>query len=139
VITVAATPGALIDCAGQILGHWIMTSFTSRTRVLPARLDRIRFFGLLPEVGSQVDRHLRIMHLDRQSVQADIRLSVQGQTRAESSGWQNRRFDNHSETQAVESLPEYRALSTQQLGGRDAGDRRRWVHTMWADPSAVIG
>jgi 4'-phosphopantetheinyl transferase EntD len=127
VITVPTAPGALLDCAGQILGYWIIRSFTTRTRVLPVQLGAIRYFGPHPPAGTRVGCHVRVTHVDDTTVEADIQLTENGRVWAEMSGWRNRRFDNHPETQAVESFPEYRALSRPQPGG--------WVllFERWAD------
>ncbi|GAB3281440.1 hypothetical protein GCM10027456_74700 [Kineosporia babensis] len=111
-ITTPAAPGALLDCAGQILGSWIISTFTTRTRVLPVGLDGITWYGPPPPTGASVGCHARITHLDENTVKADIQLTLDGVVWAELNGWQNRRFDNHPQTQAVENWPEFRALST---------------------------
>ncbi|MHC3472673.1 4'-phosphopantetheinyl transferase superfamily protein [Streptomyces sp. 7R007] len=128
VITAPSAPGALLDCAGQILGYWIIRSFDTRTRVLPVGLDRVRFHGPRPVPGTRIGCHVRITRVDDTTVDADIQLTEDGgRVWAELSGWRNRRFDNHPETQAVENFPEYRALSRRQPGG--------WVllFERWAD------
>jgi phosphopantetheinyl transferase len=117
IITTPRAPGALLDCAGQILGYWIIRSFASKTRVLPVHLDRVRYWGTPPSAGTPVECHVQIVHIDEGSVTADIQLVRDGLVWAELSGWRNRRFDNHPETQAVENFPEYRALSREQPGG----------------------
>ncbi|MEW9528416.1 beta-ketoacyl synthase N-terminal-like domain-containing protein [Microbispora sp. NPDC049125] len=117
VITTPVAPGALLDCAGQILGYWIIKTFTTRTRVLPVHLDLMRLYGPFPEPGTQVECHVRVARIDDDSVEADIQLCYDGRVWAELQGWRNRRFDNHPETQAVENFPEYRALSREQPGG----------------------
>jgi hypothetical protein len=117
VITVPEAPGALLDCAGQILGYWTISTVTTRTRVLPIRLDGLRMFGPEPAPGTRVDCQVRVTRVDRDIVEADIQLAQDGTVWAELRGWRNRRFDNHRYTQAVESYPEYRALSQEQPGG----------------------
>lgn len=41
-------PGALLDAAGQLLGHWMQLKLTGDRLVFPATLDRVRLYGPRP-------------------------------------------------------------------------------------------
>ncbi|WTH59954.1 polyketide synthase dehydratase domain-containing protein [Streptomyces sp. NBC_01546] len=47
-------PGALLDAAGQIFGHWMQLRLPVDRLVFPATVDRIRFFGPPPAPGELV-------------------------------------------------------------------------------------
>ena len=90
-------PGALLDSAGQLLGYWINRSLDTKSRVLPARLRRITFFGPHPAPASPVECLVQVRHIADTTVEADMQLLVAGQLWAQVDGWVNRRFD-HSPT-----------------------------------------
>ncbi|MBF6056117.1 type I polyketide synthase [Streptomyces eurocidicus] len=130
VISAPATPGALLDNAGQLIGYWIMASRTERVAVLPTGIRHIRFHGPHPAPGTPVECLIRIVSLTDTVLEADVRLVTGGRVWAELTGWQDRRFDNLPETIKVERFPERHTLSRPQPGG--------WhlIHRFWHDSAS---
>ncbi|RSM87607.1 hypothetical protein DMH04_10760 [Kibdelosporangium aridum] len=126
-ITAPAAPGALLDNCGQLLGFWVISHYTERSRVLPTGLDMMELFGPHPAPGTLVDCVVRINSVDSTWVTADIELTVDGRVWARMAGWRDRRFDNDPTTQLSETFPEYNTLSQPHPGG--------WVvlHERWDD------
>ncbi|SHJ30445.1 Acyl transferase domain-containing protein [Actinomyces denticolens] len=110
-------PGAVMDCMGQIFGYWLIASQTNNTRMLPAAIDAVEFFGDIPSSGDDLDCHVNIVDLRDDVVIADIILSQGRRIVCRARGWTDRRFDNSPTTQAVENWPELHALSRVQVGG----------------------
>ncbi|WP_269857574.1 type I polyketide synthase [Streptomyces sp. RPT161] len=126
-ITTPAAPGGLLDNVGQLLGYWIMATRTERTVVFPVGLRHLCFFGPHPRSGTEVECLIRIASLTDAALEADVQLVADGRVWAEVTGWQDRRFDNHPQTKAVERFPQRNTLSRAQPGG--------WVllHQRWPD------
>ncbi|MET7570268.1 beta-ketoacyl synthase N-terminal-like domain-containing protein [Streptomyces sp. NPDC005492] len=118
VITTPPAPGALLDNVGQILGYWIMATRTERTVVFPVGMREMRFYGPHPRPGTEVECLVRITSLTDTALEADVRLTVDGEVWAELTGWQDRRFDNDPQTRPVERFPERNTLSEARPGGR---------------------
>ncbi|WOP38650.1 beta-ketoacyl synthase N-terminal-like domain-containing protein [Streptomyces sp. Li-HN-5-13] len=127
VITAPPAPGALLDNVGQLLGYWIMATRTERTVVFPVQIRTMRFYGPHPSPGTRVDCLIRIVSLTGTALEADARLTVDGQVWAEISGWQDRRFDNDPTTRPVERFPERNTLSEARPGGWSL------LHERWPD------
>ncbi|BAW92671.1 beta-ketoacyl synthase [Actinomyces sp. Chiba101] len=106
-----------MDCMGQIFGYWLIASQTNNTRMLPAAIDAVEFFGDIPSSGDDLDCHVNIVDLRDDVVIADIILSQGRRIVCRARGWTDRRFDNSPTTQAVENWPELHALSRVQVGG----------------------
>ncbi|MGP3926283.1 beta-ketoacyl synthase N-terminal-like domain-containing protein [Streptomyces sp. 8N616] len=126
-ITTPPAPGALLDNVGQLLGYWIMATRTERTVVFPVGIRHLRFFGPHPRPGTEVECLVGIASLTDAVLEADVQLVADGEVWAELTGWQDRRFDNHPETRAVERFPQRTTLSRPRPGG--------WVllHERWPD------
>lgn len=130
VISASATPGALLDNVGQLIGYWIMASRAERVAVLPVGIRHIRFAGPHPAPGTPVECLVRIVSLTDTLLEADARLVTGGQVWAELTGWQDRRFDNLPETRKVERFPERHTLSRPQPGGWSL------LHEWWHDSAS---
>ncbi len=126
-ITAPAAPGGLLDNVGQLLGYWIMATRTERTVVFPVGIRRLCFFGPHPRPGTEVRCVVKIASLTDTALEADAQLVADGRVWAELTGWQDRRFDNHPQTRAVERFPQRNTLSKARPGG--------WVllHERWPD------
>nr|WP_268254430.1 type I polyketide synthase [Streptomyces hiroshimensis] len=127
VISASATPGALLDNVGQLIGYWIMASRAERVAVLPVGIRHIRFSGPLPAPGTPVECLVRIVSLTDTMLEADAQLVTGGRVWAELTGWQDRRFDNLPETRKVERFPGRHTLSRPQSGGWSL------LHAWWHD------
>lgn len=130
-LTANATPGALLDSAGQLLGYWLMATHTERLDVLPTGIRSIAFHGPHPAPGSRVACHVRITRLTETLLEADVQLAHDGRLWAEIRGWQDRRFDSTPESVAAHRRPGSRTLSTPQPGGWQL------VFDHWPDPASL--
>ncbi|MCK1799112.1 polyketide synthase dehydratase domain-containing protein [Streptomyces sp. XM4193] len=122
-----ATPGALLDNVGQLLGFWIMDTLTERTTVFPAGMRRIRFHGPQPAPGERLECLIRITDLTDNSLTADMQLVHRGRVWAEFDGWTDRRFDTDPGIRAVDRFPGRHTLSRIEPEGWTA------VHERWPD------
>ncbi len=128
VISALATPGAILDNVGQLLGYWVMDTLPDRTVVFPMGMKRIAFHGPTPR-GS-VACHIRIRSVEDTVVVADAQLVSAGRVWAEISGWTDRRFGSHPDTKAVERDPGGALLARRRPGGWFA------VFDRWTDPAS---
>jgi acyl transferase domain-containing protein len=117
VLTNPTPPGALLDNALQMLGNWLVTTQPSRVVALPVKLTDIRFFGPPPAVGARVGCNVRVRHIDRGTLIADIQLlDANGDVWAVMDGCTDRRFDSHPQARAAERFPERHAISYRKPG-----------------------
>nr|WP_260848574.1 type I polyketide synthase [Streptomyces sp. SLBN-118] len=116
VFTTPQAPGALLDCVGQLLGHWILAERTRRTVVFPVRMCAYRFFGPEPAPDTRLDCHIKITSLTATTLTADVQIAVGDTVWAEITGWQDRRFDVPGADRAG-GYPEHRSLSEARPGG----------------------
>jgi malonyl CoA-acyl carrier protein transacylase len=131
VITTPPAPGALLDNVGQLLGYWIAASRPTRRLVFPIGVDRIRYFGPHPAIGTRLRCLIVIAELTDNTLRADTQLILpDGAVWAEITGWRDRRFDSCPETLLAERFPEHGTLSQEQPGG--------WtlLYDRWPDPSS---
>ncbi|MCZ1006076.1 polyketide synthase dehydratase domain-containing protein [Streptomyces lydicus] len=86
-------PGALLDAAGQLLGHWMQLKLTGDRLVFPATLDRVRLYGPPPPEGALLAATARIREVGPASVRGDVELrGPDGGVWARLEGWTYRRF-----------------------------------------------
>ncbi|MBS2535987.1 acyltransferase domain-containing protein [Catenulispora sp. NF23] len=128
VISALATPGAILDNVGQLLGYWVMDTLPDRTVVFPMGMKRIVFHGPTPR--ESVACHIRIRSVEDTVVVADAQLVSAGRVWAEISGWTDRRFGSHPDTKAVERDPGGALLACRRPGGWFA------VFDRWTDPAS---
>jgi phosphopantetheinyl transferase len=106
-----AAPGALLDNAGQLLGHWVMVRSDSNRLAMPIGIGRMALYGPHPAPGARVRCDVRITTFDARQVAGDIVLSSGGKTWCVISGWQDRRFDTDARLWDVLLWPERSCLS----------------------------
>ncbi|MGE5185668.1 MAG: 4'-phosphopantetheinyl transferase superfamily protein, partial [Acidobacteriota bacterium] len=111
VIEVLPAPGALLDCAGQLMGWWVMQTETHDRLAMPMRIHRIVLHGPEPAVGTRVACRVRIREVTASEVTADLELSVDGRVYAAITGWTDRRFDSDEPVWAVLMYPEHNVLA----------------------------
>ncbi|MCB1018237.1 MAG: polyketide synthase dehydratase domain-containing protein, partial [Acidimicrobiales bacterium] len=97
-IEALAAPGALLDGAGQLVGHWVAMHTEVDRLALPSMIERIRFFGPHPPPGDHFDCTVRVNELTDAFVRADLELVGAGGPGAgrlwcRIDGWQDTRFD----------------------------------------------
>ena len=110
-ITVLPAPGALLDCAGQLMGWWVMHTTPRDRLAMPVRIDRIEFYGPEPAIGDRVACGVRIRHVGEREVRADLELVARGRVFARITHWEDRRFDSDDTVWAVLMYPETHVLA----------------------------
>jgi acyl transferase domain-containing protein len=93
-IETLASPGALLDNAGQLYGWWLMASASSDFLALPQSIDGIDYFGPQPSPGDVVETKVRITELTARTMSADLELLCEGGVFARITRWVDRRFDS---------------------------------------------
>jgi phosphopantetheinyl transferase len=110
-IAVLPAPGALLDCAGQLMGWWVMNHETHDRLAMPVRLERVELFGPEPATGVRVDCRVRIRALGDREVRADLELVDDGRVWCAITGWEDRRFDSDDPVWAILMYPENNVLA----------------------------
>ncbi|ALG09058.1 type I polyketide synthase [Kibdelosporangium phytohabitans] len=131
-LTVLPSPGALLDCAGQLIGHWMQVSKSVDQTVLPTGIDRVRYYGPDPEPGTRIDCDARIVDVTGELMRADARLLTDdGRLWCRIDGWTTRRFTTDDRIWQVKLRAEHNTLAEPRDGG--------WVLVTekWADDSAT--
>ncbi|ONI91346.1 hypothetical protein ALI144C_01300 [Actinosynnema sp. ALI-1.44] len=131
-LTVLPSPGALLDCAGQLIGHWMQVSKDVDQTVLPTGIDRVRYYGPDPEPGTRIDCDARIVEVTDEVMRADARLrTADGRLWCRVDGWTTRRFTTDDRIWQVKLRAEHNTLAEPRDGG--------WVLVTekWADDSAT--
>jgi phosphopantetheine--protein transferase-like protein len=110
-------PGALLDCAGQLMGWWVMHTEARDRLAMPVRIERISLYGPHPAAGARVACRVRMRHVGEREVRADLELLAGGRPWAQITGWEDRRFDSDDAVWAVLMYPERNALAVPHDGG----------------------
>jgi acyl transferase domain-containing protein/phosphopantetheinyl transferase (holo-ACP synthase) len=116
-IDVLPAPGALLDCAGQLMGWWVMHTETHDRLAMPVRIERIALFGPEPVAGRRVACRVRMRHVREREACADLELIDDGRVWAKIDAWEDRRFDSDDAVWAVLMYPERNALAERCDGG----------------------
>ncbi|MET0235087.1 MAG: beta-ketoacyl synthase N-terminal-like domain-containing protein [Kibdelosporangium sp.] len=127
-ITVLPASGALLDCAGQLIGHWMQVSRDVDQTVLPTGIDRIQFYGPAPVPGERVRCRAWIREVTADQMRADAELhTADGRLWCRIDGWTTRRFTTDERIWQVKLRPQLNTLAEPQTGG--------WVLVTekWAD------
>ncbi|GFE06586.1 hypothetical protein Scani_28540 [Streptomyces caniferus] len=124
-------PGALLDAAGQLLGHWMQLQLTGDRLVFPATLDRIRLYGPPPRAGALLAATARIREVRPGSVRGDVELrGADGRVWARLEGWTYRRFGADERVWPMKFTPEVCGIGEPRPGGWCLARRR------WTDPAS---
>ncbi|KOY54090.1 type I polyketide synthase [Streptomyces sp. XY332] len=124
-------PGALLDAAGQLFGHWMQLELPVDRLVFPATVDRIRFFGPPPAAGELVSATARIREVRDVTVRGDLELSrTTGEVWARIEGWTYRRFGADERVWPMKFTPEVCGIGEPQPAGWCLARRR------WTDPAS---
>jgi acyl transferase domain-containing protein/phosphopantetheinyl transferase len=115
-IDVLPAPGALLDCAGQLMGWWVMNHETADRLAMPVRLERVELFGPEPTSGERIACRVRIRELREREVRADLELVRDGRVWCAITGWEDRRFDSDDPVWAILMYPEKHALAESRDG-----------------------
>lgn len=130
-VHVLESPGALVDCAGQLMVFWIMAALRTDRYALPGGVEAVEFFGPQPAAGEAITGTVRIRSVTPRAVYADLELADRhGRVYARLSGFENRRFSTDDVTWPVLCYPEVNTIAESEPGG--------WVRVSerWNDPAS---
>lgn len=133
--TVVSLParGALLDGAGQLIGHWMQVSTTVDQNVLPSGIRSIRLYGPHPLVGDRLSVVVRIREVTATAMRGDAELSTgDGRVWCQIEGWTTRRFATDEAIWKVKLQPGRNALARLCPGGWNAV-WERWPDTASRD------
>lgn len=124
-------PGALLDAAGQLFGHWMQLRLPVDRLVFPATVDRIRFSGPPPAPYECVAATARIREVRDVTVRGDIELRrSDGGVWARIDGWTYRRFGADERVWPMKFTPEVCGIGEPRPEGWCLARRR------WTDPAS---
>ncbi|MFI0902776.1 beta-ketoacyl synthase N-terminal-like domain-containing protein [Streptomyces sioyaensis] len=124
-------PGALLDAAGQLLGHWMQVKLSGDRLVFPATLDRVRLYGPPPGEGALLAATARIRAVRPGTVRGDVELCrADGAVWARLEGWTYRRFGADERVWPMKFTPEVCGIGEPRPGGWCLARRR------WSDPAS---
>ncbi|MFJ3961802.1 beta-ketoacyl synthase N-terminal-like domain-containing protein [Streptomyces sp. NPDC090036] len=124
-------PGALLDAAGQLFGHWMQLRLPVDRLVFPATVDRIRFYGPPPAARDLVTATARIRAVQDVTVRGDIELrGAGGGVWARIEGWTYRRFGADERVWPMKFTPEVCGIGEPRPEGWCLARRR------WSDPAS---
>ena len=110
--------GALLDSAGQLIGHWMQVSRTVNQTVLPTGIRAVRFFGPKPPVGARLDCTGWIREITDTEMRADAEIrDGDGRVWCLIEGWTTRRFATDDRIWNVKFRPQSETLSEPRPGG----------------------
>ncbi|BEL03911.1 type I polyketide synthase [Actinoplanes sichuanensis] len=92
-LTALPAPGALLDAAGQLIGHWMQVSADVDQVVFPIGIGAVRWYGPPPTAGERLHCTARITELTADRMRADAELrTVDGRVRVTITDWATHRF-----------------------------------------------
>jgi phosphopantetheine--protein transferase-like protein len=93
VIESLPAPGALLDCAGQLAGHWAQASASVNRLAFPTNIESVRLFGPHPRTGTRLACDVTIRSFTDETMQCDLEVRApDGGVWARIDGWTCRRF-----------------------------------------------
>ncbi|MFG2875642.1 beta-ketoacyl synthase N-terminal-like domain-containing protein [Streptomyces sp. NPDC048337] len=124
-------PGALLDAAGQLFGHWMQLRLPVDRLVFPATVDRVRYSGPPPAPRELVSATARIREVHDVTVRGDVELRrADGEVWARIEGWTYRRFGADERVWPMKFTPEVCGIGEPQPAGWCLARRR------WSDPAS---
>ncbi|MCX5193055.1 polyketide synthase dehydratase domain-containing protein [Streptomyces sp. NBC_00249] len=124
-------PGALLDAAGQLFGHWMQLRLPVDRLVFPATVDRVRFYGHPPAPRELVSAAARIREVKEVTVRGDLELRrAGGEVWARIEGWTYRRFGADERVWPMKFTPEVCGIGEPRPEGWVLARRR------WSDPAS---
>ncbi|MEV6676504.1 beta-ketoacyl synthase N-terminal-like domain-containing protein [Streptomyces erythrochromogenes] len=124
-------PGALLDAAGQLFGHWMQLRLPVDRLVFPATVDRIRLYGPPPAPLELIAATARIRAVQDVTVRGDVELRRPGGgVWARIEGWTYRRFGADERVWPMKFTPEVCGIGEPRPEGWCLARRR------WSDPAS---
>ncbi|WP_436776676.1 beta-ketoacyl synthase N-terminal-like domain-containing protein [Yinghuangia sp. YIM S09857] len=125
-------PGALLDAAGQLFGHWMQLSLPTDRLVFPVSIEEVRLYGPPPRTGDRLLATARIRRVTATTVLGDVELRDPGDglVRAQLLGWTYRRFAADERVWPMKFTPHTTGVGEPQPEG--------WclVRTRWPDAAS---
>jgi len=113
--------GALLDSAGQLIGHWMQVRTTEDQNVLPTGIQAVRLYGPQPPEGERLRAVVWIREVTATAMRADAELTTgDGRVWCRIEGWATRRFATDEAIWKVKLQPGHNALSRLYPGGWNA-------------------
>ncbi|MDI2127237.1 type I polyketide synthase [Yinghuangia seranimata] len=132
VLRTLPAPGALLDAAGQLFGHWMQLRLPTDRLVFPVSVDQVRLYGPPPRTGDRLLATARILHTTATTVRGDVELcdARDGLVRARLLGWTYRRFAADERVWPMKFTPHTTGVGEPQAEG--------WclVRTRWPDAAS---
>jgi 3-oxoacyl-(acyl-carrier-protein) synthase/malonyl CoA-acyl carrier protein transacylase len=123
--------GALLDSAGQLIGHWLQVSATVDRFALPTAIHAIRLYGPQPPDGERLAATGWIRELTDEVMRSDAELRTgDGQVWCRIEGWVTRRFRTDDAFWKVKMEPDRNAFSEPGPDGWNV------VREHWADTAS---
>lgn len=112
--TLRALPakGALLDCAGQLYGLWVLASVPTDQMAMPVKIGRVDFYGPDPAPGTLVDCTVYVRHVGRREIRADLELRQGRRVYARVTAWEDWRFETGGGIYEVMRQPARHLLAT---------------------------
>jgi acyl transferase domain-containing protein len=118
--------GALLDSAGQLIGHWMQVSRTADQIVLPTGIGSVRLYGPPPPAGHLLGCTAWIREVTDTQMRADAELRTgDGRVWCRIENWTTRRFACDDAIWQVKLRPESSTLSGPAADGWNVV-RERW-------------
>ncbi|MFD0688997.1 beta-ketoacyl synthase N-terminal-like domain-containing protein [Actinomadura fibrosa] len=133
VLTVLPTPGAVLDSAGQLCGHWIQVYGENNQTVFPVGIERVSLYGPLPAAGERLQTTVWNQSLTDTTMRASVQmLRSDGTVWGRVDGWTMHRFYTDESIWRMKFTPELSGTGEPQEGGWCLA-RRRWEGTASRD------
>ncbi|HWS39447.1 MAG TPA: beta-ketoacyl synthase N-terminal-like domain-containing protein [Actinoplanes sp.] len=128
-LTALRAPGALLDAAGQLIGHWMQVSADVDQVVFPIGISGVHWFGPPPVAGERLSCTARITELTADRMRADAQLvGADGRVRVTLTDWATHRFSTDDRMWQLKQHPGRVGAGEPQPGGWCLV-RERWPDT----------
>ncbi|TMQ92252.1 acyltransferase domain-containing protein [Actinomadura soli] len=133
VLTSMPTPGALLDSAGQLCGHWIQVYGDTNQMVFPVGIERVALYGPLPPEGEHLGTTIWNQSLTDTTMRCSAELVREnGTVWARIDGWTTHRFYTDEALWRMKFTAEVSGTGEPQPGGWCLA-RKRWDGTASRD------
>ncbi|MBO2453845.1 polyketide synthase dehydratase domain-containing protein [Actinomadura barringtoniae] len=132
-LTSLPTPGALMDSAGQLCGHWIQIYGDKDQTVFPIGIEQVSWYGPLPPAGERLGITVWNRTVSDTTIKCDAEmLAPDGSVWGRIDGWTTHRFYTDEPVWRMKFTPEVSGIGEPQPGGWCLA-RRRWDGTSSRD------
>ncbi|MGH3241351.1 MAG: acyltransferase domain-containing protein, partial [Spirillospora sp.] len=133
VLTALPTPGAILDSAGQLCGHWIQVYGDTNQTVFPVGIERVSLYGDPPSEGEQLATTVWNQSLTDTTMRCSAEMVREnGTVWARIGGWTTHRFYTDEALWRMRFTAEVSGTGEPQPGGWCLA-RKRWDGTASRD------